>query len=59
MLYPNEDANGARSDKNITFLSKMIVYFQPTCAGCLCTKCNFIISVQRWKTGIIILHKAA
>ena len=43
MLHPKEAANGARSDKNITFLSEIIVYFCPTWAGFPCTS-------QNWKS---------
>ena len=51
VLHPKDAANGARFDKNITFLSEMIVYFRPTCAGFPCTSqnwksCRQVISCQ-------------
>ena len=33
MRQPKEPANRSKSDQNILFLSEMIVYFRPTCAG--------------------------
>jgi hypothetical protein len=36
MTKPKEPTNGSKSDQNILFLSEMIVYFRPTCAGWPC-----------------------
>ena len=33
MTQPKEHANGSKSDQSIIFLSEMIVYFHPICAG--------------------------
>ena len=51
MTHPNEPENGSRSDQNSIFLSEMIVYFRPTCAGFPCTSqnwksCRQVISCQ-------------
>ena len=33
MTQPKEPANRSKSDQSIIFLSEMIVYFRPICAG--------------------------
>ena len=36
MLYPQEAASGSKLDQKSIFISEMIVYFRPTCAGWPC-----------------------
>ena len=42
--------HGSRSDKNIKFLSEMIVYFRPTCAG---WPCSYLTLFQLTKCGAL------
>ena len=50
-----EAANGSRSDKNIIFLSAMIVYFRPTCAGWPCS--TYVLHTAHTQRRVFYLKK--